>query len=421
MGNKYIQRKENLGQINNKISSSSEENTSLIQLFSSIGNQNSVEFLGMDNNTNNTNSLKEMEGLFNTDFSNVNIHKNSSLASNINALAFTQGNDIHFASGEYNPSTVKGKHLLGHELTHVVQQRSGNVNPTGEINGLPVNDNPSLEREADINGARVIQGYNINSNNSFSNKESNVIQGTFRASARILANPQTDSEYSAAELVVPRVQFSERDRPDTHLEGSKQGKHVTAWTFMMRFWENYFTGNLKDVFKKLYNEFTLLEYLEGESRDKITVLNNFFNNSNTNPYIVKHDVGDWVTILNMMIEHFADTYQESKLTVKPGKSTYRGEGHAKRNLDDYESNIDLYDEVPKFDDVKTQIYKFIDVSSTASAETRKLAYRNVFMGIKNSWPGIFKYYSKNIRELFESDLDDIKDTKLSFDYMFPRW
>jgi hypothetical protein len=95
-----------------------------------------------------------MEQTLKADFSDVNIHVGSK-ASAVGALAYTQGNDIHFAQGKFNPDTTSGKQLLGHELTHVVQQRQGRVQPTTSINGLPVNDNPSLEREADVMGNKA--------------------------------------------------------------------------------------------------------------------------------------------------------------------------------------------------------------------------------------------------------------------------
>ena len=60
-----------------------------------------------------------------SDFGNVRIHTNSKAAEmsqSIHARAFTHGNDIFFNQGEYNPYSAAGKHLLAHELTHVVQQ-----------------------------------------------------------------------------------------------------------------------------------------------------------------------------------------------------------------------------------------------------------------------------------------------------------
>ncbi len=68
------------------------------------------------------------EPRFGYDFSNVKIHVDSvaaKSAQSINALAYTSGNNIVFNSGQYAPNTESGKRLLGHELTHVVQQGSG--------------------------------------------------------------------------------------------------------------------------------------------------------------------------------------------------------------------------------------------------------------------------------------------------------
>ncbi|HSY61906.1 MAG TPA: DUF4157 domain-containing protein, partial [Cytophaga sp.] len=66
-----------------------------------------------------------MESRFGADFSNINIHTGlhaSQLSTNLNAQAFTVGNDIYFNEGKYQPELFEGKHLLAHELTHTLQQ-----------------------------------------------------------------------------------------------------------------------------------------------------------------------------------------------------------------------------------------------------------------------------------------------------------
>jgi hypothetical protein len=98
----------------------------------------------------------KMESSLGNDFSNVKIHENNK-PSDIGALAYTQGDDIHFAPGQYNPESNKGQELLGHELTHVVQQREGRVKATTQAKGLAVNDEPELEKEADEMGSKVAQ------------------------------------------------------------------------------------------------------------------------------------------------------------------------------------------------------------------------------------------------------------------------
>ena len=67
------------------------------------------------------------EPRFNTSFSHVRLHDNptaAAAASSINARAFTLGHHIAFAEGEYRPGESSGRHLLAHELTHVLQQQN---------------------------------------------------------------------------------------------------------------------------------------------------------------------------------------------------------------------------------------------------------------------------------------------------------
>ncbi|MDY6912510.1 MAG: DUF4157 domain-containing protein, partial [Chloroflexota bacterium] len=62
---------------------------------------------------------------FGRDFNDVHIHTDTeadALSRQLNARAFTIGQDIFFRSGGYQPETEDGRKLLGHEMTHVVQQ-----------------------------------------------------------------------------------------------------------------------------------------------------------------------------------------------------------------------------------------------------------------------------------------------------------
>jgi len=102
----------------------------------------------------------KMENSFGVDFSDVNIHKDSEQAPSLGALAYTQGNDIHFAPGQYDPGSQKGQELLGHELSHVVQQREGRVKPDRQQNKADanVNTDEGLEKVADEQGKQAAQG-----------------------------------------------------------------------------------------------------------------------------------------------------------------------------------------------------------------------------------------------------------------------
>jgi hypothetical protein len=101
-----------------------------------------------------------MEPRFSHDFSRVKVHDDSRATASaraVNALAFTVGPHITFDSGRYSPGTMPGRHLLAHELAHVVQQNFGRV--SGFSPELTVETpGSSGEQEADIAADRVILG-----------------------------------------------------------------------------------------------------------------------------------------------------------------------------------------------------------------------------------------------------------------------
>jgi len=98
---------------------------------------------------------RTMESFFQADFSGVRVHQGPA-APAMGALAFTLGDELHFAPGLYNPTTREGVALLGHELTHVVQQRDGRVaNPYGH--GVAIVQDPVLEAEADRMGQQIAE------------------------------------------------------------------------------------------------------------------------------------------------------------------------------------------------------------------------------------------------------------------------
>jgi hypothetical protein len=81
------------------------------------------------------------------DLDDVVVHRNSAAPAAVGALAYTQGNAIHLAPGQ--------EHHLAHEAWHVVQQREGRVPVTGSVAGVPLNDDRTLESEADRMGAHA--------------------------------------------------------------------------------------------------------------------------------------------------------------------------------------------------------------------------------------------------------------------------
>jgi hypothetical protein len=68
-----------------------------------------------------------MESRFSHDFSSVRVHSDEKAANSahvLNALAYTFGRNVVFGQGQFSPNTLKGRQLLAHELTHVVQQEA---------------------------------------------------------------------------------------------------------------------------------------------------------------------------------------------------------------------------------------------------------------------------------------------------------
>lgn len=112
--------------------------------------QGKMEDVSRRNETGLPDNLKAgVESLSGYSLDDVRVHYNSSKPATVQALAYTQGTDIHVAPGQE-------KHLP-HEAWHVAQQMAGRVSPTTNINGMPVNDNAALEHEADVMGEKALQ------------------------------------------------------------------------------------------------------------------------------------------------------------------------------------------------------------------------------------------------------------------------
>ncbi len=124
------------------------------------------------NNTGLPDHLKSgIEHMSGISMDDVKVHYNSSQPKQLNAHAYAQGNQIHFASGQE-------KHLP-HEAWHVVQQKQGRVKATQQLKGnVSINDDKVLEQEADVMGekaAKIIQRQqNINAKSNAAS--SNVVQ-----------------------------------------------------------------------------------------------------------------------------------------------------------------------------------------------------------------------------------------------------
>jgi hypothetical protein len=104
---------------------------------------------------------RDMETGLGADFGAVRVHDDGAAAASaqaVNAKAYTVGSDVVFNTGAYQPDTPEGRHTIAHELTHVVQQRSGPVagTPTGDGIALSHPDD-RFEREAEATATSLGQ------------------------------------------------------------------------------------------------------------------------------------------------------------------------------------------------------------------------------------------------------------------------
>lgn len=159
--------------------SKSSANAPIQKMKSDVSNSSSKNETGMPD------SLKSgLENLSGKDLSGVRVHHNSSKPDAIQAHAYTQGKEIHLAPGQE-------KHLP-HEGWHVVQQMQGRVQPTIQQKSALINDDSSLEHEADVMGQRAQEMNTDNAGGATkkadSSTSSNVIQRAMKFEFQVKKN-----------------------------------------------------------------------------------------------------------------------------------------------------------------------------------------------------------------------------------------
>jgi hypothetical protein len=104
----------------------------------------------------------QMESSMGHDFSDVKVHTGTDAANaskSVQAQAFTVGNEIVFNDGKYNPGSPDGDRTIAHELTHVVQQRQGDVDGESRGGGIKVSTpDDKFERQAEATADAVMSG-----------------------------------------------------------------------------------------------------------------------------------------------------------------------------------------------------------------------------------------------------------------------
>jgi len=100
-----------------------------------------------------------MEARFGADFGGVRLHTGAAAAESaqgVQAKAYTVGDDVVLGAG-VDPASAAGEKTLAHELTHVLQQRAGDVDGTPTGGGIKVSDpGDRYEQEAEHTAERVM-------------------------------------------------------------------------------------------------------------------------------------------------------------------------------------------------------------------------------------------------------------------------
>ncbi|WP_196892515.1 eCIS core domain-containing protein [Aureivirga marina] len=138
-----------------------------IQFQKTSSNHNIIQ--QKNNHTGLPDKLKNgIENLSGYSMDDVKVHYNSNKPAQLKAHAYAQGTNIHLASGQE-------KHLA-HEAWHVVQQKQGRVQTTTQLKeNININDDQSLEKEADIMGAKALETSNYSTKSLTKSHNSGII------------------------------------------------------------------------------------------------------------------------------------------------------------------------------------------------------------------------------------------------------
>ena len=102
---------------------------------------------------------RKFEGSLGADLSGVRVHTGASSAAAANSLgahAYTTGQNVHFAAGQYDPGSRAGEQLLAHEVAHTVQQGAGGGGVQNKLEVSTPGD--ALEGEADRAAESMVEG-----------------------------------------------------------------------------------------------------------------------------------------------------------------------------------------------------------------------------------------------------------------------
>ncbi|EAY27767.1 hypothetical protein M23134_03836 [Microscilla marina ATCC 23134] len=180
-----------------------------------------------------------VSALTGTDVSDAQVHYNSSKPAQLQAEATAQGTQVHLGQG-------KEQHL-GHELTHIAQQKQGRVQPTIQANnGQGINNDPKLEQEADKIGALAMKGDTIQAkkpiNNTPGRSNNQPIQRYIKYRSKDQHRHPSEDQYDA-------MHAHEKD-PKPYSEKAKKRYTKQTERFNKRYKKQVEKGKIKKHYKR---------------------------------------------------------------------------------------------------------------------------------------------------------------------------
>jgi hypothetical protein len=167
-----------------------------------------------------------METRFGRSFEAVRIHTNAMAAESAQAMgarAYTLGNNVVFAEGNYDPTSAAGQKLVAHELAHTVQQNSLPA-------PAPQSSQPALiQRQADETESPVDSGATSGENSGATSEENS---GTS-------ADPQAGGE--ASPMQTTGNDISRNSEPESCTFGNRSLPYAFTFGNGMRFWSDVFS------------------------------------------------------------------------------------------------------------------------------------------------------------------------------------
>ena len=158
----------------------------------------------------------------------------------LHARAYTIGNTISFAAGEYRPGTAEGRHLLAHELSHVIQQRS---TPGAQLIQRQPADKPKESPPAAQSAKpKTLKGSNVDTSDQVAGQTTQFIDEVLLRNQRLA--PYIGDKLKAGFRVAANGKFKQDVTDGTFSDAYKDAFGSAAESYTMGFYDYVKTNTI---------------------------------------------------------------------------------------------------------------------------------------------------------------------------------